>query len=38
MGYQDGSRLLEFVRDQVSLAACLSSGFVEFWECSVVVS
>ena len=36
MGYQDGSRLLEIVVDQVSLVACVSLEFVEFRECLVV--
>jgi len=38
MGYQDGFRLLEIVRDQVLLAACVSLEFVEFRECFVVFS
>jgi len=38
MRHQDGSRLLEFVRDRILLATCVSLGFVEFGECFVVVS
>ena len=36
MGYRDCSRLLEIVRDQVSLAGCVSLEFVEFRGCLVV--
>ena len=38
MGYQDGFRLLEIIRDQVLLTACVSLEFVEFPECFVVFS
>ena len=38
MGYQDGSRLFVIIKDQILLAACVSLEFVEFRECSVVVS
>ena len=36
MGYQDGSRLLEIARDQLSSTWCVSLEFVEFRECFVV--